>query len=273
MIFYLDTEFHEHKKKIMPHRSKGDSFEIVEVDTIELISIGIHAEDNRTYYSICKEFDVEAAWNNKWLRENVLINIFQDLIFNKASDLPNIFDFTLSNLKYFLDLFGKSKKQIAKEIIAFVSNGECLCETNTKDAVHYDSELMKYKCDMHSLPVADKPKFYSYYADYDWVVICWLFGRMIDLPTGFPMFCFDLKQDFENMLDNLEKIEIQKAVDVEPIFGTPYISKSRTEIENELKSKPDYPTQDNEHNAYDDALFHFKLHNFIKKYNNDKTRF
>ncbi|HMF60232.1 MAG TPA: 3'-5' exoribonuclease, partial [Vicinamibacterales bacterium] len=40
----------------------------------------------------------------------------------------------------------------------------------------------------------ESPEFWAYYADYDWVVFCWLFGRMIDLPKGFPMFCRDIKQ-------------------------------------------------------------------------------
>jgi hypothetical protein len=39
-----------------------------------------------------------------------------------------------------------------------------------------------------------RPEFWGYYADYDWVVFCWLFGRMIDLPKGWPMYCRDLKQ-------------------------------------------------------------------------------
>jgi hypothetical protein len=43
--------------------------------------------------------------------------------------------------------------------------------------------------------VGPEPKFYGYYCDYDWVVFCWLFGAMIDLPKGFPKFCMDLKQD------------------------------------------------------------------------------
>lgn len=38
------------------------------------------------------------------------------------------------------------------------------------------------------------PEFWAYYADYDWVVFCQLFGRMIDLPKGFPMYCKDFKQ-------------------------------------------------------------------------------
>lgn len=39
-----------------------------------------------------------------------------------------------------------------------------------------------------------EPEFWAYYADYDWVVLCQLFGRMIDLPKGWPMFCRDVKQ-------------------------------------------------------------------------------
>jgi hypothetical protein len=40
----------------------------------------------------------------------------------------------------------------------------------------------------------DIPEFWGYYADYDWVVFCWLFGTMMDLPKGWPMYCRDLKQ-------------------------------------------------------------------------------
>lgn len=40
----------------------------------------------------------------------------------------------------------------------------------------------------------EAPEFWAYYADYDWVALCQLYGRMIDLPKGWPMFCRDLKQ-------------------------------------------------------------------------------
>jgi len=40
----------------------------------------------------------------------------------------------------------------------------------------------------------DKPEFWAYYADYDWVVLCQLFGTMMDLPKGWPMICYDLRQ-------------------------------------------------------------------------------
>ncbi len=40
----------------------------------------------------------------------------------------------------------------------------------------------------------DTPEFWGYYADYDWVAFCWLFGEMARLPEGWPMYCGDLKQ-------------------------------------------------------------------------------
>jgi hypothetical protein len=42
--------------------------------------------------------------------------------------------------------------------------------------------------------VGDKPEFWGYYCDYDWVVLCQLYGTMVDLPKGWPMFCLDVKQ-------------------------------------------------------------------------------
>jgi hypothetical protein len=53
---------------------------------------------------------------------------------------------------------------------------------------------------------SDKPEFWGYYADYDWVVFCQLFGAMIDLPKGWPMYCRDIKQ----LCDSLGKPELPK---------------------------------------------------------------
>ena len=38
------------------------------------------------------------------------------------------------------------------------------------------------------------PEFWGYYADYDWVVFCQIFGDMSDLPGNFPYYCHDLRQ-------------------------------------------------------------------------------
>lgn len=40
----------------------------------------------------------------------------------------------------------------------------------------------------------ESPEFWAYYADYDWVVLCQLYGTMMNLPDGWPMFCMDVKQ-------------------------------------------------------------------------------
>jgi hypothetical protein len=40
----------------------------------------------------------------------------------------------------------------------------------------------------------EKVSFWGYYSDYDWVVFCQMFGRMIDLPESFPKYCLDIKQ-------------------------------------------------------------------------------
>jgi hypothetical protein len=53
---------------------------------------------------------------------------------------------------------------------------------------------------LHFVEKHPKPwEFWAYYADYDWVVLCQLFGRMVDLPRGFPMYCRDLKQEMDRL--------------------------------------------------------------------------
>ncbi len=39
-----------------------------------------------------------------------------------------------------------------------------------------------------------KPELWAYYADYDHVVLCQIFGAMIHLPKGWPMYTLDIKQ-------------------------------------------------------------------------------
>ena len=81
----------------------------------------------------------------------------------------------------------------------------------------------------------DKPEFYGYYADYDWVVFCWIFGRMIDLPKGWARYCKDLKQ----MLDTRG-------------LGKDWV-------------KENCPTPVDEHNALSDAWWNLKLFNQINR--------
>lgn len=57
MKYFYDTEFHE------------------DGTTIDLISIGIVAEDGREYYAISSEFDTRRAWEHPWLPDNVLVHL------------------------------------------------------------------------------------------------------------------------------------------------------------------------------------------------------
>jgi hypothetical protein len=58
---------------------------------------------------------------------------------------------------------------------------------------------------------AGKPEFWGYYADYDWVVFCQLFGTMMDLPKGWPMYCRDIKQ----LCDSLGNPKLPKQTSTE----------------------------------------------------------
>lgn len=53
--------------------------------------------------------------------------------------------------------------------------------------------------------VGVEPTFWAWYADYDWVALCQLYGRMIDLPMGWPMYCRDLKQWADDLNYQLPK--------------------------------------------------------------------
>jgi len=88
--------------------------------------------------------------------------------------------------------------------------------------------------------LGESPEFYAYYADYDWVVFCQLFGRMIDLPEGFPMYCRDLKQTLDEYANHLGL-----SADA-------------------VKCMDGYPTQGNKHNALDDAKWNLALYNFLQ---------
>lgn len=41
--------------------------------------------------------------------------------------------------------------------------------------------------------VGTSPLFLTYYGAYDWVAFCQLYGALVDLPQGWPMFAYDLR--------------------------------------------------------------------------------
>ena len=101
---------------------------------------------------------------------------------------------------------------------------------------------------MRNIVKTTKPEFYGYYSDYDWVVFCWLFGKMIDLPKGFPMYTIDLQQESDRIY-NLKKEE--------------YIKGGGKNFINKMSNHLDYPKQTNEHSAIHDARWNKQLYEFL----------
>ena len=58
----------------------------------------------------------------------------------------------------------------------------------------YRSEIARCVREFCDIQKYGKPEFWGYFCDYDWVAFCQLFGTMVQLPKGFPMYCRDIKQ-------------------------------------------------------------------------------
>jgi hypothetical protein len=149
--------------------------------TIELISIALVSEGGREYYAHSADYDPAAC--NDWVKANVLPYLENE---------PRV-----------------PRKRIAEDIRALVlSDADATVElaSGARMLVGERSSVV--------------PEFWAYYADYDWVALCQLYGPMIALPDGFPMYCRDLKQ----LMD-----------------------------ESGVTKETPLPAQENEHSALDDA--------------------
>ncbi len=126
--------------------------------TIDLISIGIVAEDSREFYGQSVEWDANKA--SDW----VMHNVFPFLLL-----CPN--GGKMHHAAYQLHCVGHescpwySRTQLARQIRQF--------------------------CDPEQY---GEPELWGYYSAYDHVAFCQLFGTMMDLPKGYPMYTRDIKQ-------------------------------------------------------------------------------
>jgi len=302
MKYFLDTEFLEgsQERPLILKGKLGNWMIGKPKPTIDLISIGIVAEDGREYYAISKEFNLKEAWNRwqhsfnlnaklneevpckeYWLRENVLKPVFLELLnkdnnFRKepsfyekfpnigtfTNDFKNVY-FTYEKLRYLINKYGKTTKQIAEEVKDFCITDYSIAKDDNCNVITWVKEtptILGVIKEMHN-PIIIKhslPEFYAYYADYDWVAFCWLFGTMNDLPYSFPMYCIDLKQELDKKIDFIASIEM---LDFNQNFKVvSFEDKLKT-----VKSMLDYPKQTNEHNALADAKWNFELYKFLKQ--------
>ncbi len=242
MKYFLDTEFHEGFRNPLFGRMRH---------FIDLISLGLVDTEGRTFYAVCREFDIKAAWNSYqlekasgfqrnhgeyikvyWLRENVLRKIWDEHYIDVfGARMPK---FTYSAFKHLINKVGKTKAQIKVDLIRYIFPSKEDCQD-----LQFAEYMEKYTF----------PQFHAYFAAYDWIAFVTLFGKMIELPPTMPMFINDLKQ----MLD--------ERVCPKEIARVGYKNAVRN-----FQKHPNYPKKMNEHHALDDAKWDMELYQFLLKF-------
>lgn len=135
--------------------------------TIELISIGIVCDDGREYYAVNADMPVDRIFEHKWLKDNV----WPHLPIQWNGDHPTVYLDTCSALL-------KPKWVIANEVREFLLHHTIIDDNGITGA----------------------PTLWADYAAYDHVVLCQLWGTMMQLPQGIPMWTHDIEQVIEPLL-------------------------------------------------------------------------
>lgn len=153
----------------MAQRYWYDTEFVEDGQTIDLVSIGIVAEDGRELYLVSGEFDESKLKANPWLVENVW------------PSLP--------------------RKQHAPGLM-------CRCVHGHLDRDHPDvrtrAQIARAVGDFLVPPgitfaAGETAELWADYGAYDHVALAQLFGRMIDLPEGVPMWTNDLRQELRRL--------------------------------------------------------------------------
>lgn len=130
--------------------------------TIDLISIGIVAEDGREYYAVNRDAPWKRIKKHEWLMANVVPHLPQPHG-DWRNHMPK---------RWLIDFHNpavKGRDTIADQVERFLLGDDLQRYT--------DLEL------------------WADYGAYDHVALCQLFGPMIALPPGVPMFTHDLQQE------------------------------------------------------------------------------
>lgn len=143
MKYFIDTEFNEN------------------VHPIELISVGIVAENGREYYGLHDNYAKHAAY----LRGD-----------GKKEDYPHLHScnaWVKKNVLPYLHL----TRDMRNGDIRTIANSEGL---KNAIALFVDNDPF--------------PEFWAYYGHYDWFLITQLFGSFMNLPKNWPHACYDILQ-------------------------------------------------------------------------------
>lgn len=139
--------------------------------TIDLISIGMVSEDNRELYLM----NVDCDWTkaSPWVKDNVL---------SQLPPKPADFEFSEIHRQQ-----GWIRRSNIADVVHEFLQGDL-------ERIQLNQEQIQIK-----RRIIDEPEIWADYADYDWVAFCQLFGTMMDLPQGYPMYCRDIKQECDRL--------------------------------------------------------------------------
>lgn len=136
--------------------------------TLDLISIGLVREDGAEYYAVNSDANWAKISEHRWLCENVVPHLpLMTKGVRKATQGENTSAYT--SWKFNIDL------------------------TDTRVRPHWviANEVREF------ILAVDGPQLWADYGAYDHVVLCWLWGTMMQLPAGIPMWTHDLRQEIE----------------------------------------------------------------------------
>lgn len=155
MRYYVDTEFIDDGK------------------TIDLISIGIMAEDGREYYAQSVEFASENA--SPWVVENVYPHLSYCSYMENRTKVVG----------------GKGSHAMISKAHHFLSDVLCPlpgCPWRTREQIR-DEIITFFGTENFDL--------YGWCSAYDFVALCQLFGTMMQLPAFYPHYINDLQQELD----------------------------------------------------------------------------
>lgn len=160
MRYFIDTEFSDTST------------------SVELISLAIVAEDGRELYVQSVEFTPQLA--SDWVEEHVFPHL--DLCPHDENE-------------------DEHEHDLIWDLNGHYNHGQCTFSDLEKGIIGAQTDCFWRTCEQIALEIRafcdpekyGKPEFWGWCAGYDFVVLCQVFGTMMDLPAGFPHYIRDLQ--------------------------------------------------------------------------------
>lgn len=145
--------------------------------TIEPISIGMVREDGETLYVI----------NDEMLRPEAGVSPAPGSLYARVAR----HEWLMANVVPHLPLRAVGERTKTHGPVGSTLDGAGFFYLDPEHPAVLPKRLIRAQVREFVLGV-DQPELWSWYGSYDHLVLCQLFGKMIDLPAGFPMVTHDM---------------------------------------------------------------------------------